>query len=328
MNKNGSANNGDAGSVQEHELEEDEVVEILPRLSQLRLDIWPGEDRYWKLMHHNDHYTVPITLVKQTLLSDGYVFPKGATFRDLVPLAQRSQIGLMSYDQLDAEELKGFMKARKRKIPKGCGRLGYIKLLSEADTKRRFNEYFHKLPVEIQDQIAVHYIKSFPKGLISPMPPPPARTSKAMMKQVMPRFYEHASFLIQLKHRKKLSAFSSRTEHLLARITPKDLSRIRELEIGNDVASDFSQAFVKKFVNTLNVQITIFPKDREFDLEFTEPLDESATRVQKEKREALEEDLEEVLKGVLDRKPPANTFNLHDILALKRVMSKHWRKRY
>lgn len=157
--------------------------------------------------------------------------------------ADRKLRGLLIYEDCTVAELKGFIQARRLRMPKGSARKAeFIAVLEAADEQPVFDR-FSSLPPELRNRVYAQYVDALPALPTLPHQPPLTLTSSLVRQESLPVYYSRATFAVGICTNAGLPEVRNGTvprqvwldgaAHTLLRLTSDDdFKRIQYLNVG------------------------------------------------------------------------------------------------
>lgn len=167
--------------------------------------------------------------------------PKPLSADEMILREDRRERGLLDYEKCLVRELKGFIQARKLKLPKG-GRVHkehLIQVLEQADEELEFPKLFD-LPTELRDNIYEKYFDALPSLPLQPHQPP-LTLVPLLRTESLPLYYNNCTFTFdfhigarwggRFHGLQNTTVISNDTTSFLGRLSKQDFARIRRIKL-------------------------------------------------------------------------------------------------
>jgi hypothetical protein len=145
------------------------------------------DNTYWAIPdvtnhHHIDYTSKPISL---------------AVFNDR---RNRKERKLLAYENCTVTELRGFVKARRLKLPTNSRRTkeDYITTLQTADDSPDLSRFFALAPPELREMVYKEYYAALPALPLNPHQPPLVLASSQLRQEALPLYYSECTFFLAI----------------------------------------------------------------------------------------------------------------------------------
>jgi hypothetical protein len=187
------------------------------------------DNSYWAIADvtnhsHVDYSSQPITL---------------AVYNDRL---NRKERNLLAYETCTVAELRGFVNARRLKLPTNSRRTkaDYINTLQAADDEPDLSRFFDLAPPELREMVYKEYFNALPDLPLNPHQPPLVLASSRLRQEALPSYYSECTFSLTINTLSR-RPYPSATLHMPVllgssgtapgRLGALDLSRIRHFTI-------------------------------------------------------------------------------------------------
>lgn len=152
-----------------------------------------GRDEYWKIYNHNIRTRAEMIDILNKRI---YQVSTSLEKPELVRLMERSDRGLLRYENYLTAELRAFCAQRQLQVagPDTARRIQLLNALEEADEAQEFR-YLVELPAELRLLVYTLYFKSLSE-LDEPVQPPILKTNSLIRQEALPLFYRNCTFLV------------------------------------------------------------------------------------------------------------------------------------